>query len=506
MDKALSHNQKFTFGEVINATAAHKGMFYTCLKCGDEVFLKKGTHNKAHFSHFKQGSNDENECEERVGYTFHKPLRSSSLKKLKRLEEWFKQQSKPNSTYLPQLPEVIFDDKTLWQSLANILVLEVKTDTRVNKSSFIGQVTKKLNIANSENTRYFIVQCAKEFNTNKLNNLYWEIYLRFRLLYSLFNKQQSWLYTGNYLNLISFINDQITTDKKGFKGIPYKFYYDETSEEISCYQDLENYTKVVKLSELSGIRNNRYLIAVFDEFENRYISTNAQVAIDSEVMILGNKNILLELVDEIKSFTDSDLILYEKIDNRNRSLAAVITRIQRPNVLEFGKYPSLISFRYIELLGGLRLSNDNVSNTYMLQCPPIIKLNVNIPNTSIEILNYKNEIIEFNRSNNILDLLEVKTGQYSVRIKQTPYYLNFNLESRSSYNKIINKENNISWLFSNQWPKLCQTINESKQNYLNGVNLFGPWEKSYVVDRNKEWFFIHSGLKSEAVNMINKII
>ncbi len=515
MDRALKHDNNFNFGEIIYAIEAERGCNYTCILCEEDVFLNRGNKNKAFFSHNDYEHAKNKNCKLRV-HSLHINKKYSHTE-ITALKRWNDQQSEISNDYIPQLPEILFKDKMTWQNIAILLIDEINQNDRTIKESFEKKITKKLNIANSNITRYFIEQ--EKLTIQQIVDFYWEILLRFRLLYKIFKDSKTHHFKDNrrYESLVSFIDSNIKTNDTTL--IPFEFQYDICKKSISCIQKLPNYTKAIKLNdlphnfadtnntpEIDKMIKRNYLITKYDEFESCYISTNNQVSIGSQVMIIGILSILENMITSIEPFSDSKIEIISDITNLNKKWGIIIVDLVIPVEMSFINCPSWISWKYIELLGGLRLYNQQNSYSFLFSCPPVIQLNANIPTELLQLTDTTGNIVKFNRINNQLILLTDEVGIYTLVLKNTPYHQTFTLVKPLSCEKVTNEISEWTWFFSDKWPILYKTNGKTNKSGMNGINLVGQWKKMEKLDQYKEWFLIHSKLKKKAKSEINKIL
>jgi hypothetical protein len=514
MDKALFTNKRSKFGTIVYATQANKRDSdqerYRCLGCGESVFLRQGDVNAHCFAHHKsESSNIDKECELRVSSQY--ASYSTGKSDVQYIQKWFQQHSEKDLEYNPHLPDFIFKEVTTWQAIANVLISEIMGNRRYNRDQFEKELFRLVDLSSSSITRFMID--FEKVSESELMDFYWEIYLRFRLLYRLYNSGKRKSATGYYKELFRYFDENLKSTGTSQSLVPFTFTFDVDIKRLDCAQYEEGKLKreidfasnpPYSLSyrnqtpEVSDIHNCKYIIATYDPFQDSYTSTNKQIPIGTQILIVGEKEILERIAQELRPFSNEPIELIGNVTGLAESWGVIDTIINNPENMSLSDCPSWIAWRYLELIGGLKIKTETKS--YMLQCPPLVELNGNIPTSLIDARNGEGEPVTFKRNENTLRLDIVETGEYVIQIVDTPYSLNFFIcETR------VQKfsENDRGWVFhEKQWPAIL-TIDETCKKVISGVSVIG-FDDHVRISKEKEWFLLHSQFRNHSSFAITK--
>ena len=436
MDKALLKSNWNKFSKTIAANEASKfdcvSNSYICLHCGEKVFLCQGEINKHCFSHHKAEKN--NECDLRIQQQFTNV--SSSKLDISDIKKWLNQIADKRLEYVPQIPSSIFEDKATWHSIVDVLINEINLGDRFSKEKFKEELSSVSDLDMSSVTRFMIDNENK--SENELIEFYWEIYLRFRLLYRLYGTAKRKNADGYYKILFSYFDNNIhkVTTKKTL--VPFSICFDSDKKSFQCFQfekdkpkrniDFLSPDKLQFLNptqEITQLKDNKYLITIYDTFNNVYTSTNNQVPIGTTVLIVGELGILHNMIPRLNNFSNDDVFIIKNIAGLSSSWGIIEMELINPQNMPLSECPNWIAWRYLELIGGLKIKDE--VKRYMVSCPPVVILNGNIPSPLIEIKNSNNEVVEFTRNNNNITIGDITIGSYSVQIKGTPYSIDFSI-------------------------------------------------------------------------------
>jgi hypothetical protein len=255
--------------------------------------------------------------------------------------------------------------------------------------------------------------------------------------------------------------------------------------------------------EVIKLKDRGYLIAEYDEFESAYISTDRQVSIGSKIMILIELNSIKSMRELVAPFTnEQDLCIIENVTNLDCSWGLIFLKLNMPEKISISQCPDWISWKYVELVGGLRLKSQEYTNTFLRFCPPLIRINSQITTDMVSILNENGEKIQFNINGSDINVNNVDNNRFVIYVNKQPQ-LAFNLIDPELYQEPVEKELEYCWKFDNMWPHITQFSKTISSNILWGVSIRGNWDKQ---DAQREWLMIHSGLSESTENNINKLL
>lgn len=510
MDKAFFKNSSSSkkFGEIITLDNANKtdsdSQKYQCLSCKENVFLRQGNINEHCFAHHKAEKDDE--CVLRI-----QKQDTSDSKSNSDIKKWFSQHNNKDLEYNPHIPNFIFNDDSTWKALADILIDEINSEKRNTHKQFENKIVKKIDISSSSITRLILV--SEKYSEKELLDFYWGIYLKFRLLFRLYTSKKRKFADGYYTVLFLYFDEKIPCNKNTKTLIPFSIDYDCETNNFKCSQfeegkDLRvidflnppnSLMYINQTSEISQLKEKKYLIAIYDFFENIYTSTNRQVPIGTTILILGYIKTLENMISKLKNFSADSINIIKNIDGLSTSWGIIEMELINPQNMSLSECPSWIAWRYLELSGGLKIKNEE--KQYMITCPPVVVLNGNITDKLIEIKSEHSNPVKFTRNKNILTFTDIELGCYSIQIKETPYSIDFSV---STANLRDNENLNVGWNFNEKWPRIAK-VSENSKRYISGT-LASGFETKSTITKEKEWFILHSLYKDKANHPINRII
>jgi len=516
VDKAKNSND--IFGPSILAIEVEKitrGEKYVCPDCNENVFHKGGTKNKPCFSHFKAEDNDS--CSSRVKQynTFKK-----NKNRTQEVFKWYQQVTDVNLQYNPCLPEAIFDEIKVWHAIADFLIEEIISGIFVDKLEFISQIEINKNISSAYITKYLN---ELQFTKENILNFFWEIFLRFRWFYNCYEQSQIEANVERKLvQLFHYIEKKISKADK--VKSPLKFWFDESENKIICKQiaenevksnvDLENFPKLENIqnvsNEIKKIFIQKFIIAIENEFgDGGFISTNRQIEVGTHILIIGELSILELMKVQINPFLEADVFIFKNIVGLSPNCGVIDIVLGLPNnAHEISNYPNWLARPAdFELVGGLKLKQRGKANTYMSICPPLIVLTRNINSELLEIKDSLGNSVDWQRIGNKIKFNNLPNGEITIHINGTPYMRKINIEAIYNLNKNLNINSPVmGWHLNGRWPSISK-IENNENLFIAGPYIFGGIKKILnKIQKESEWFQMHSGLISMPKNKINKLL